>query len=97
MVEHCLLAGSLAHVQLPSCLGNSTAHSGHDPPISIKNKDNPQTCPSTNIIWVVPQERLPSQVSLESHIGLLKVLSNLKSYIQESSGHIFHLLKDGGP
>ena len=42
---------------------HSTAHSGHDPPISIKNKDNPQTCPSTNLIWVVPQERLPSQVT----------------------------------
>ena len=48
-----------------TCQGNSVAHSGQNPGISISNEDNaPSTCLPTNVIWALLQLGVPYEETL---------------------------------
>ena len=56
-----------------ACPGNGATHSGLGPSTSINNKDSTPT--DTDLIWKIPQLRLPSKVACGGELKLVKLTS----------------------
>lgn len=72
----CKLSGFVKHSRT-TCIGNGTIHYGLGTPVSINNQDNlPRMCSWSNVIWIISQSWLYSQVTLDNVTFTVKAKQN---------------------
>lgn len=72
----CKLSGFVKHSRTTS-IGNGTIHYVLGTPVSINNQDNlPRMCSWSNVIWIISQSWLYSQVTLDNVTFTVKAKQN---------------------